>query len=314
MAKRDALTEVERYKPRHPWAAAALAGIVEILITFPLEYLKTQTQLMDSTSASNGGRWLASTNGPRAFFVQTIQKRGFFGLYKGLSPWLYFAVPRCVVRFGVFDIAQDALRKGLASEQYSSARGFLAGMVAGMVEGIFVVTPMHAIQTKMIHDSQSAEPQLRGFWHTLRLVAERDGLLRGFWCGCLSTTLKGTLTHAIRFGTFEHFRRAVLTRKEPGSRLEAHESMACGGLSGLLSVAVSHPIDTVKSNMQSLGGATRYSSNLDCARQIVTRGGPRALFQGMGVRSVRVTLEMGLLFTLYDHFGRVIDTATEPAR
>ena len=139
-----------RYQPRYPWAAASCAGVVEILITFPLEYLKTQTQLMASTTKIS----------PRECFAETMKSKGFVGLYKGLSPWLYFAVPRCVVRFGVFEEATTHLLRhqneqaAIAGKemppagQLSPARGFVAGMMAGMIEGIFVVTPMHAIQVR----------------------------------------------------------------------------------------------------------------------------------------------------------------------
>jgi hypothetical protein len=51
-------------------------------------------------------------------------------------------------------------------------------------------------------------------------------------------------------------------------RLEPHESLACGGAAGGLSVFLSHPVDTVKSNMQSLGAAGKYRGNFDCARQV----------------------------------------------
>jgi len=85
--------------------------------------------------------------------------------------------------------------------------------------------------------------------------------------------------------------------------------MACGGLAGAMSVVFSHPIDTVKSNMQSLGASKRYRSNFDCVRQIAAEGGLVAgLFRGVGVRFTRVTLEIGLLFTLYDQFGRWADS------
>lgn len=82
--------------------------------------------------------------------------------------------------------------------------------------------------------------------------------------------------------------------------------MACGAIAGGLSVFVSHPIDTVKSNVQSLD-AGKYSGLVDCGMQIVRSDGVAGLFRGMGPRFVRVCIEVGLQFMLYEQYGRILD-------
>lgn len=47
-----------------------------------------------------------------------------------------------------------------------------------------------------------------------------------------------------------------------------------------------HPIDTVKSNLQGLS-AGKYSGSLDCARQIVASSGITGLFRGLTPRISR---------------------------
>jgi hypothetical protein len=41
--------------------------------------------------------------------------------------------------------------------------------------------------------------------------------------------------------------------------------------------------------------------------QLVAAGGVNALFSGVGLRFARVVVEVSLLFTLYEHFGRAMD-------
>ena len=138
-------------------------------------------------------------------------------------------------------------------------------------------------------------------------VVSREGVFRGLYAGCSATAVKGATTNSIRFAAFSQLSQYVQARTgQP--RLAATESMACGGAAGALSVVVSHPIDTVKSNMQSLGAAQRYRSNLDCARQLVAKHGAAGLFKGMATRGSRVTLEVALLFSGYEQFGRYIDS------
>ncbi len=283
--------------PRYPWAAASCAGVVEILITFPLEYVKTQVQLQNQDGAFRG---------PLDCARKTWARRGFLGFYKGLPPWLAFAIPRNVVRFQVFEETSKLLQpedpRGL-----SAMKAWLAGLTAGCIESALVLTPMHAIQIKMIHDSNAAAPLFRGFFHACVEIPRREGVFRGLYAGCSATAVKGATTNSIRFAAFSQLSQYVQARTgQP--RLAATESMACGGAAGALSVVVSHPIDTVKSNMQSLGAAQRYRSNLDCARQLVAKHGAAGLFKGMATRGSRVTLEVALLFSGYEQFGRYIDS------
>lgn len=93
------ISNEKRYRPKYPWAAGACAGIVEILITFPLEYLKTQAQLgaTTTTTAAIAGSTTTSslshhetartgTNTIRSHIQNTWNRKGFFGFYKGLTP------------------------------------------------------------------------------------------------------------------------------------------------------------------------------------------------------------------------------------
>lgn len=289
--------KADRYVPRYPWAAASCAGVVEILITFPLEYVKTQVQLQAES---------ATFRGPLDCARQTWARKGFFGFYKGLPPWLAFAIPRNVVRFTVFEECSKLLQPGDPSG-LSAEKAWLAGLVAGCIESALVLTPMHAIQIKMIHDSNARSPTFRGFFHACAAIPRREGVLRGLYAGCSATATKGATTNSIRFAAFSQLSQWVQGRTGR-ARLDAAESMACGGAAGALSVVISHPIDTVKSNMQSLGAAARYRGNLDCARQLVAEYGPAGLFKGMATRGARVTMEIALLFTGYEQFGRAIDS------
>ena len=287
--------KMDRYVPRFPWAAASCAGVVEILITFPLEFIKTQVQLQA----------VATFRGPVDCAQQTWSRHGFFGFYKGLPPWLAFAIPRNVVRFGTFEWCSKTLQPG-EKTSLSAERAWLAGLIAGCVESAIILTPMHAIQVKMIHDSNSPKPTFRSFPHACSEISRREGFFAGLYAGCSATAIKGATTNSIRFSTFTQISQ-WLQGRSGRQKLNVSENMACGGVAGAASVIVSHPIDTVKSNLQSIGAATRYRGNLDCIQQIFKEQGIPGLFKGVTTRGARVTLEVALLFTLYEHFGRYID-------
>ena len=70
---------------------------------------------------------------------------------------------------------------------------------------------------------------------------------------------------------------------------------------------VTHPVDTIKSNLQGLT-AHRYSGNLDCARQIIReKGFVNGLYLGIKPRVVRVVIENAILFSVFEVLSRRLD-------
>lgn len=84
----SAFTNVPRPSHLHK---GGISGGLEILITFPTEYVKTQLQL-DERSAN------PRFKGPIHCVKVTVKERGFFGLYRGLSSLLYGSIPKASVR------------------------------------------------------------------------------------------------------------------------------------------------------------------------------------------------------------------------
>jgi len=72
-----------------------ITGAIEITITYPTEFVKTQLQLDESSSKGGQAR---KYHGPVDCVKQTVNSRGFFGLYRGLSVLLYGSIPKSAVR------------------------------------------------------------------------------------------------------------------------------------------------------------------------------------------------------------------------
>jgi solute carrier family 25 citrate transporter 1 len=71
--------------------AGGITGGIEICITFPTEYVKTQVQL-DERSAT------PRFKGPIDCVKQTVRSHGVLGLYRGLSVLLYGSIPKSAFR------------------------------------------------------------------------------------------------------------------------------------------------------------------------------------------------------------------------
>lgn len=71
--------------------AGGITGGIEICITFPTEYVKTQLQL-DEKGATK------KYTGIFDCVKKTVKGHGVFGLYRGLSVLLYGSIPKSAVR------------------------------------------------------------------------------------------------------------------------------------------------------------------------------------------------------------------------
>jgi len=72
--------------------AGGITGGIEICITFPTEYVKTQLQLDEKSGKSK------QYNGILDCVKKTVKGHGVFGLYRGLSVLLYGSIPKSAVR------------------------------------------------------------------------------------------------------------------------------------------------------------------------------------------------------------------------
>ena len=76
----------------HFLSPGGITGGIEICITFPTEYVKTQLQLDERTGATKRYKGIVDC------VKQTVRSHGVLGLYRGLSVLLYGSIPKSAVR------------------------------------------------------------------------------------------------------------------------------------------------------------------------------------------------------------------------
>lgn len=298
---------------KHPVLAGWVAGSMEICVTFPFEYVKTQLQLQQQASGM-----YASDSAYKGSFdcaLKTVRERGALGLYRGGLSWILFGGPRSAVRFTTFESLSGAARQNdlptrLGQATVDTANGFLAGIV----EAALCQTPNQVIAIKMIHDQSPKGPnRYTGLVHAVSSMYRESGFL-GFYQGIGPAVAKGAATNAIRFLLYGRLKSLIQgepsTAGEPLPPITPWQSMLAGGTAGAISAVATQPIDTVKANMMGLE-AKRFKSSFGCTADLIRAGGIRALFNGVGPRVVRVFIEVGLQFSLFESVGRMIDKALE---
>ena len=122
----------------------------------------------------------------------------------------------------------------------------------------------------------------------------------------LPAVAKGAATNAIRFPVFGAIKRALQRDETRDAPLPPAQAVLAGGVAGAVSAVATQPIDVVKANMMGLE-ADRFASTAGCTRALVAAGGIGALFQGLTPRVVRVFIEVGLQFALYEQISPMLD-------
>lgn len=276
--------------------AGGITGGIEICITFPTEYVKTQLQL-DERSAKPRYTGIADV------VKQTVRSHGFLGLYRGLSVLVYGSIPKSAVRFGAF----EEFKKRSVDEKGNLApsKRLLCGLGAGICEAIFAVTPMETVKVKFINDQNSPNPKFRGFFHGVREIVKTEGI-RGTYQGLTATIMKQGSNQAIRFFVMETL-KDWYRGGDPNKKVNKLVTGLFGAIAGAASVFGNTPIDVVKTRMQGLE-AKKYKNTADCFLQIAKNEGPLAFYKGTVPRLGRVCLDVAITFMVYDSFMELFNT------
>lgn len=129
--------------------------------------------------------------------------------------------------------------------------------------------------------------------------------MRGFVQGTVPTLLRQCLNSAARFGTYTWL-RSFFSR---GGEVNTYLSFAMGVTSSVVVVAVTQPIDVIKTRMQSRETFYIYKNSLNCAYRIFVEEGTRAFWAGWFPRLLKVGTSGGVAFAVYQHVENQITRA-----
>jgi len=285
-------------RKKHPGKAVmagGFAGGLEIMCTFPTEYVKTQLQL-DSRAVTPRYAGIGDC------IKKTFAQHGFFGFYRGLSSLLYGSIPKASVRF----MGYEALRNKLVDKdgKLTQMRTVLCGLGAGVTEAIVIVCPMETVKVKFIHDQNQANPKYKGFVHGVREIVKQEGI-RGTYQGLTATILKQGSNQAIRFFVFNNL-KSSFQGGDNTKEIGIARTFLCGGIAGAASVFGNTPLDVVKTRMQGLDRHL-YRNTLHCAQEVLKHDGLKGFYKGTVPRLGRVVFDVAFVFTIYEQTMKVLD-------
>ncbi len=281
----------------------AISGAIEAAATYPTEYIKTQLQLQ-----SKAGK----TQGPIECAVQTVKTKGVRGLYKGLSAMIIGNSAKAGVRFVAYEQYSRAIARFMGEEGKKSGKNMmLSGLFAGMTEAALVVTPSETIKTKLIDDQNSKSPRFRGLSHATSTVFKEEGL-RGIYRGLIPVMMRQGANQAVRFSTYgmlKDYIGKLYPQDATGKAITPwYVSFLSGVVAGVAVVYSTMPLDVLKTKMQSLAGAQKYGSTLNCIRVVFKEEGLKAFWKGATPRLGRLMFSGAIVFTSYEQLMKIADS------
>jgi solute carrier family 25 citrate transporter 1 len=252
----------------------SLAGTAEAIITWPFENLKTQMQFKDNQQT------IIKTA------VNIYKSGGLNSFYRGLSPVLFFNIPKVISRFYAYDYSKNYLQ---SQNITGNTNIILSGLFAGFVESTLVTVPSETIKTKMIKN-----PQL-----SIKNIIKQEGL-KGLYQGYTPTLLRQSLNQASRFLFYQHYKDYIIKKYK---KFSPYHSLQGGIFAGIFSVIVSTPADVIKTQMQE----GKKEKMLSIIKKIYFNYGITGFWRGSLARMLRVAPGQGVMFFTYDSVSYFID-------
>lgn len=198
---------------QHPlgvrFCAGALAGVTATSLTYPLDLLRAQMAVSES-SLHLGPRHASYADA--ATYI--VRNDGFCALFRGLQPTLMGIVPNAGMSFMVFETLKPWMQRklGIASEHdLPMAWRLAAGGVAGCVAQV-ASYPLHIVRRRMqVQGIVSADHRYSTVSGALLTILRTEGFVKGLYKGSSLTLLKGPLAAAVGF-TANDFLKGIFAR------------------------------------------------------------------------------------------------------
>lgn len=173
--------------------------------------------------------------------------------------------------------------EGLSLPQF-----YLAGGAAGVSNSV-ISGPVEHIRIRLQTQPHGAGQLYRGPWDCARKISRVAGV-GAIYRGQVVTLLREFHGYGVWFAAYE----GLLSVLQERTQKERHELpnwqiAVCGGLAGEALWLLSHPLDVIKSKMQSdgFGRHQKYRNMRHAFQHTWTTGGIRGLFQGLGPALLR---------------------------
>lgn len=251
------------------FSSGAIAGATDVLITQPLDAIKTNMQI-NPTKYRN----------PYHAFTSMIRTHGISRLYNGMIPFMIQTSGKTAIRFTTYNVCKDAITKATGKD--GMGINFLSGVTAGAMEASIWTTPTERL--KILKQTNASKIGISQ-------IMKQHGV-SGLFVGGLPTAIRQSSSIGFRMMMYDKVKQTI-SKDNSNSSIVRFFS---GGIVGAASVCLNNPVDVIKSRRQS-GDTNTY---LQCIRNIYRAHGISGFYSGLSARAPRVFMGQAIQFTIYE--------------
>jgi len=268
--------------------AGATAGLIEVLIMYPLDVVKTRLQLQHGK-----GKYTTVMN----TFQTIIKEEGASNLYRGILSPILAEAPKRAIKFS----SNEQYKKLLADSngKMTHARAALAGAGAGMTEAI-INCPFEVVKVRL--QAPDALSLYSGTFDAVLKIAKQEGPL-ALYKGFEAQLLRNAVWNAAYFGTINYMKGVLWKPESRGSEL--FRNFVAGFVAGSFATTLNTPWDVVKSRSQNIrGGPIPWS--IPAIFGVYSKEGFQALFKGYVPRILRLGPGGGIMYLAFEFVSNLL--------
>lgn len=275
-------------------AKGFFTGFIEAIICYPTEFVKTQLQLQSKANPQY--------NGILDCAVKNVKAHGPLSLYRGAAPLIFGSSFKQMARWTAYAQVSNVFRRDDGS--IALHHNMFSGFCAGTSEAVLAVTPIETLKTRATDDLRLGTKKYTSSLDATIKIVKAEGPM-GLYRGVVPTIMKQGTNQMVRF-PIQQFYFRVFFGNDAEKKSNPWLNGLCGAAAGGTSVLLTMPQDTVKTRMQGEAAKKLYKGTLDCIQQIIKKEGVLFFWTGTWPRFIRVTLDVGITFTIYPLLSKYI--------
>lgn len=214
-----------------------------------------------------------------------------------------------VINAVVFGV-HGSLMKKMSDPESLSSQG-LAGAGAGLAQA-FVASPMELAKARLQIQSSDAASVLTRYTspvNCFKTIVRREGI-KGVFRGQVITVMREVPGFATYFTSYSYLVKK-LSDEDDGPSSAA--ILLAGGLAGIASCSLTHPLDVIKSRLQTDGrnGFNKYNGISHCLKVGLSTEGPSFLTRGLLSTVIRAFPSTAVTFSIVNVVMNVAEASDD---
>lgn len=266
--------------------AGGVSGASARTCTAPLARLTILLQLSSGASRVEVGGGVSAT------LQRILRVEGFWALWRGNMASVLQKFPATAINYYVYELVKVQSRPlwSSAKDPGSHVR-FTAGFAAGVLS-VTTTYPLDLARTQLAANTQVGSVGYHSGLSGSIMSCYRDGVLYRGWA---PTMLCQSVNLSLCFGFYESLQSKFFL-SEGKQRSGILPTIACGGLAGVCSSCLVHPLDLLRRRQQMGSGQPAWQ----VAGDIVRSQGVAGLYRGLAPELFKVVPSIAINFYVYE--------------